>query len=206
MRRDVATVWWGELGRGDADSLEALLSHDERERAATFRFPRDRSRYVSARGLLRVLLADRLGLDPARIEFAYGEHGKPRLARADCDLRFNLSHSGSLMALAICEGREIGVDVEARRDDLIALGIARRYLPPRVVAVIERQAGPARADAFFRAWARQEAYAKGRGTGLESIGDDPEGWSIADLELRAGYAAALAIEGSAPVDVMTKPL
>ena len=57
-----------------------------------------------------------------------------------------------------------------------------------------------------RAWVRQEAYAKGCGAGLELIGESPNGWSIADLDLIGGYAAALAVEGTAPVRIETSPI
>ena len=198
MNGDV-TVRWGWLDGHDADGFEPVLSPAELDRAASFRFARDRSRYVVARGLLRTLLGERLGIDPERVAFAYGEHGKPRLAE-DTGLRFNLSHSNGLMALGLCEGREVGVDVEAKRDELFTTGIARHYLPARAADEIERRTGTERTAEFFRAWVRQEAYAKGRGAGLELIGESPRGWSIADLDLAGGFAAAVAIEG-APVQV-----
>lgn len=198
MRGEV-TVRWGWLDRHDADDFEPLLSPDERNRAASFMFARDRSRYVVARGLLRTVLGDRLDIDPERVAFAYGEHGKPRLLE-DTGLRFNLSHSNGLVALALCEGREVGVDVEAERDELFTTGIARRYLPAQTADVIERRTGTERTAEFFRAWVRQEAYAKGRGAGLDLIGESPRGWSIADLDLAGGFAAAVAIEG-APMQV-----
>jgi 4'-phosphopantetheinyl transferase len=205
MRACEVTVWWGHLD-GAADRFARSLSTDERRRAAAFRFPRDRSRFIAARGLMRNVLGGHLGLDPKRLEFAYGVHGKPRLAH-DTDLRFNVSHSNGVMALALCRRREIGIDLEARREESATEGIARRYLPSRVAAEIERHAaGDEPSDAFFRAWVRQEAYAKGRGVGLEVIGEDPEDWSITDLELLDGYAAALAAEGPAPLRVTLKPL
>ena len=148
MSGDV-TVRWGWLDRHDADGFEPLLSPDERDRAASFRFARDRSRYVVARGLLRTVLGDRLDIHRERVAFAYGEHGKPRLAE-DTGLRFNLSHSNGLVALALCEGREVGVDVEAERDELFTTGIARRYLPARTADVIERRTGTERTAEFFR--------------------------------------------------------
>jgi 4'-phosphopantetheinyl transferase len=195
MRSEV-TVRWGGLDHHGSDRFEPLLSRDERDRAASFRFVRDRSRYVVARGLLRTFLGERLGLDPARIEFAYGEHGKPCLAD-DTGLHFNLSHSAGVMALAMSEGREVGVDVEAVREDLFAEGIARRYLPAQVATEIERRPEADRSREFFHAWVRQEAYAKCRGVGLELVGQspDPEDWTILDLDLGRGYAGALAIEG-----------
>lgn len=198
------TVRWAVLDGRGAARLEPLLSADEHERAASFTFDRDRTMYVTARGLLRTLLGERLGEDPSRIRFAYGERGKPRLGD-DSDLRFNLSHSRGLAAIALCEGREVGIDVEAERDGLHTDGIARRFLPPGVVGEIER-AGVNRSREFFRAWVRQEAYAKGRGAGLELIGGEPEGWYIADLEVVDGYAGALAVEGSSPVRVCASPI
>jgi 4'-phosphopantetheinyl transferase len=207
MNADVATVRWGRLDRADGDSLEGLLSPDERIRAASFRFPRDRSRFVAARGLLRTLLGERLGVDPGRIEFAYGEHGKPRLAE-ETSLRFNLSHSAGIVAVAFCEGREVGVDVEALRYDLAMEGIAGRYLPEQATREIEGHAGERRSREFLRAWVRQEAYAKARGGGLELIGEsrDPEQWSVVDLNLLHGYAAAAVVEGTAPVKLSVTPL
>jgi 4'-phosphopantetheinyl transferase len=195
------TVRWGRLDRHDADRFEPLLSSDERARADSFRFARDRSRYVVARGLLRTLLGEQLGIDPERIDFGYGEHGKPCLA-GRTRLRFNLAHSKDVVAVALCEGREIGIDVEAQREGLFAEEIARRYLPERAAMEIERRPEADRAREFFRAWVRQEAYAKGLGAGLELIGQspDPEDWTIVDLELTPGYAAALAIEGGGALD------
>jgi 4'-phosphopantetheinyl transferase len=195
MRGEV-TVWWGSLDRHDAGRFEPLLSPDERGRAATFRFARGRSRYVVARGLLRMILGERLAIAPDRVELTYGNLGKPRLA-GDHRLRFNLAHSGDVLAVALCEGREVGLDVEAVREDLFAEGIARRYLPAEVAAEIERHAGTERLRRFYRAWVRQEAYAKARGAGLELIGEnpDPDGWSLIDLESPDGFAGALAIEG-----------
>lgn len=199
-----ATVRWAVLDDRDPDSYEALLSTDERDRAALLH--RGRARFIVARGLLRTLLGEFLHADPAAVEFAYGERGKPRLAGAGTDLRFNLSHSEDLVALAFCRDREIGIDVEVVRADRSVEGIARRYLPPDTVSEIEGYPEAQRTEAFYRAWVRQEAYAKGRGAGLELIGESPEGWWIADLNLIGGYAAALAVEGTAPVRVATSPI
>ncbi|HSD24550.1 MAG TPA: 4'-phosphopantetheinyl transferase superfamily protein [Solirubrobacterales bacterium] len=203
MTDDGVTIHWGHLDGRDANRFEPLLAADERDRAASFKFARDGERYVIARGLLRGLLAERLAEGPARIRFAYGERGKPRLAQGS-GLRFNLSHSHGVVAIALCEGREVGVDVEARHDRLRIESIARRFLPPQVVSEMEGT-GADRSREFFRAWVRQEAYAKGRGAGLELLGEQPEGWSIADLDLLEGFAAAVAVEGP-PVQVGTRQI
>jgi 4'-phosphopantetheinyl transferase len=200
-------VRWADLDGCDPTGFGRLLSVDELERAARLRFERDRSRFVAARGLLRALLGEHLGLDAALIEFDYGEHGKPRL-REQTGLRFNLSHSGSLLVLALCEGREVGVDVEAIRDEIAAESIAGRFLPAEIATEVERLSGSARTEAFFRGWVRQEAYAKACGAGLELVGHspDPERWSVVDLHLAPGYAAALAVEGDSLLDRGEQPV
>jgi 4'-phosphopantetheinyl transferase len=190
------TVRWGRLDQQEPDRFLSLLSPDELERARSFRFARDRSRYVIARGLLRTILGERLALGPEQVEFAYGEHGKPGLA-GETRVTFNLAHSNDLVAIALSDGREIGIDVEARRDDLAIEGIARRYLPASLASEIERRPRDERAQKFLRAWVRQEAYAKARGGGLALIGEspDPLSWSVIDLDSPDGFAGALAIEG-----------
>ena len=199
MSREV-TVRWADLDGFDPEALEPLLSGDELARGRRLRFARDRSRFIVARGLLRTVLGERLGSAPGAIEFAYCERGKPRLG-SETGPRFNLSHSGPVLALALSEGREVGIDIEAIREGITAEGIARRYLPAGVAAEVGRRSGPERTEEFFRAWVRQEAYAKARGGGLELIGQAPgPDWTVMDLEIAPGYAAALALEGGALLD------
>ena len=201
-------VRWGNLDSQQPQRFVHLLTREERDRAESFKFERDRSRFIAARGLLRTLLAQRLGLDPRRVVFAYGEHGKPRLAGDAGGLRFNLSHSDAVLAIALCENREVGIDIETQRAGRPIEGISRRYLPPALAEEIERATGAERDRAFYRAWVRQEAYAKACGAGLELIGEPPdtERWSIADLELAEGYSAAVAVEGATPGEVITRPM
>jgi 4'-phosphopantetheinyl transferase len=204
----LAEVRWAELDRLDHAGFAALLSPDELSRAGAFISDLDRDRFVAARGTLRTLLGERLGRDPKAIKFAYGKRGKPRLAD-DSRLRFNLSYSRGIVALALCEGREVGIDVEVVRDGVSIERIARRYLPARATHHLGGcPDDDGRSLEFFRAWVRQEAYAKARGAGLEGIGEwpDPARWAIVDLDLRDGYAAAIAIEGPSRARLTAMPL
>src|SRR5262245_12891009 len=70
-------VWPVDLDRPAADET---LAPDERERAARFRFERDRLRFVAGRAALRCILALYLGLAPHEVAFEQGTHGKPALA------------------------------------------------------------------------------------------------------------------------------
>ncbi|HEX9506476.1 MAG TPA: 4'-phosphopantetheinyl transferase, partial [Acidimicrobiia bacterium] len=95
----------------------AVLSDEERDRARRFVFERDRQRFIVARGVLRWLLAARLGVRPQAVELVYGERGKPALAPrlAASGLRFNVSHCEDVAVYAFSSAGDVGVDVEAVR-------------------------------------------------------------------------------------------
>jgi 4'-phosphopantetheinyl transferase len=78
-----------------APNSPRFLSRDERDRASRFRFALHRQRYIVAHAWLRLLLAERVGVDPPDIEFIVTEYGTPGLAKAFAAARldFNLTHS-----------------------------------------------------------------------------------------------------------------
>ena len=148
-------------------ALVGHLSSPERLRADAFHRRADRERYVAARGLLRELLAAELGLEPKRVPLGVDAQGKPVLDPADglADLRFNASRSGQRALFAFATGREVGVDVEQVRS-LDLEGVAAGALSERELAAWRALPAAEQAPAFFAAWARKEAYVKGRGSGL----------------------------------------
>jgi len=210
-------LWSVELDRGcgDPDGI-SLLSAPERARAARIRREGDRRRYVASHLWLRRLLAGRLGLELDRIEYRTGEAGKPELSwPASSGLRFSMSRSGGLALYAFGTGREVGVDVEECRSDTDLAALEDRFLSPGEQAALSRLHGPARRDAFYRTWARKEAFLKAVGVGLSvawdaidttgdvvrlerdlgrvNMGQQP--WALSDLEVGAPYAAAVSVEG-----------
>jgi phosphopantetheinyl transferase len=126
----------------------------------------------AARWALRGVLSRYLDKDPAAIELRLGERGKPMLADPDAALRFNLSHSGELVLIAVCRDREVGVDVQRMR---------KRTVRERPVE-------------FYAEWTRREAIAKCHGVGLWApLPDAPV--AVCKLDTEPGYAAALAVAG-----------
>jgi 4'-phosphopantetheinyl transferase len=202
-------------------ALAAVLSDEERERAGRFRFEADRRRAVVAHGALRLILGERLGRDPAALGFRAGAKGKPELLRAPGDppLEFNVSHSGDLVLIGVAVGRRIGVDVERVRDGVSIEAIAGRFFAPEEAAAIRAAPAAERAKAFSTWWTAKEAYLKALGQGLSgglgsftvipgahgwdlrrgesAKSEAPVAWTIRSLELRDGYAAAVAVEGEA---------
>ncbi len=67
---------------------------------------------------------------------------------------------------AVAREQRIGVDLERVRPDLEFVAIARRALGDEVADHLEAERDEERAGEFFRAWVREEARGKCRGTGL----------------------------------------
>ncbi len=201
------------------DFLETL-DPDERARAARFHFDRHRHPFIASHGLLRRILSLYLSVPPAELRFSEGPWGKPSLAGEwSSSLRFNMSHSGSLALYGVSLDRELGVDVEQERDNIEFGRLASRFFAPAEAASVLSLPERDRRRAFFRCWSRKEAYIKatGRGVSLPLDGfevtvaesaeilstqyDPPQKtkWSLRDVPVPSGYAAALAAESPVAV-------
>ena len=217
---DEVHVWLCILDRppNRLRSLLTLLTTDERERAARYHFEKDRHHFIVARGMLRTILGNYLRMEPEKLRFGYGSHGKPFLfeEQNQAGLRFNLSHSGGLALLAVSRSCELGVDIEFIRPDIAEEKIADRFFSAKEVAMLHTVPDHLQAIAFFNCWTRKEAYIKARGEGLslpldlfdvsllpgepaELLGtriDDEEisRWSLIDIAPAPGYAGALVAE------------
>jgi 4'-phosphopantetheinyl transferase len=221
LARDEVHVWRASLEQPGArvGELRALLSPEEKGRAARFHFEKDRAHFVVARGVLRTLLGLYLGSRPAELNFTYSPFGKPALALdrpSAPPILFNVSHSGGLALYAFTRGREVGVDVEQARADFAGEEIAARFFSAREVECLRAVGQDLRTEAFFNCWTRKEAYIKAIGEGLSRPLDsfavsltpgepaallysanasEPSRWSFRELKPAPGYAAALAVEG-----------
>jgi 4'-phosphopantetheinyl transferase len=82
--------------------LEALLSTEERARAARYRSASDGPRFIVRLATLRLGLAGLVGVAPQRIQFGCGPAGKPYVSEPSFArvLSFNLAHSDGLAVFA----------------------------------------------------------------------------------------------------------
>lgn len=165
--------WWVDLDARIDAALADCLDQDEQARAAAFRFPLDRHRYLSAHCALRWILGRYAGVSPRKIEFVHNDRGKPALANHA--LAFSLSHSGATGLIGVSSHTSIGVDVEHTR----AIGNLET-LAATVMHRIERGefarlAETARSEAFYRLWTRKEAMLKALGSGFAT---DPQGMLV----------------------------
>ncbi len=210
-----------------------LLDPDERARHARLHQQQDRDNFAIGRLLVHHLVRPRVRAplkdqDQARKPLArepqqrspddgaqapaaaleLGAHGKPALAGA---AQFNLAHSGSFVACAVCALAPVGIDVETfarleHFEDLLA-----RVAHPRERAAVEAAPQTRRRALFERLWTRKEAVIKAVGAGFSlplgqidvALGEDipciatPAALRILDLDLeRCGVAGALAVDPS----------
>jgi 4'-phosphopantetheinyl transferase len=218
---DQVHVWRATLDLSplQIDSFRRTLASDEQARAERFYFHRDRERFIAARGVLRAILGRYLNKAPASLSFCYSSHGKPALVSESGGdaLRFNISHSHGVALYAVTRGREVGIDLELVRSGLEIEEIAERFFSRLEIATLRALPTDLRRRAFFLCWTRKEAYIKARGEGLSLPLDQfdvslipgepatlmstrPDSgealrWSLHELALDPGYAAALAVEG-----------
>ncbi len=216
MTRASVDCWLFSLDASEAErsALGACLSDDEHARARRFTDPELARRWITARGRLRHVLADRVGAAPAELVFAYSGAGKPSLADNAGGWHFNLSHAADRGAIALTRAGPVGVDIEGARTlpDFDRI-VARFFSASEREAWSALPATDARA-AFYRGWTRKEAVLKGLGTGVFGGLDrfsvslapgpppppvfappleTPACWQLFDLDAGPGYAGAVAV-------------
>ena len=188
-----------------------LLSSDEQERADRFHFELDRARFIVGRGRLREILSEYLQEAPERLQFCYGDRGKPALASpANSPVRFNLAHSQGMALCAVTCGLEVGVDLEQIRPMPKAEKLAMRYFSGAEVAVLQALSSDEQLGTFFQYWTGKEAYVKAIGTGLAhslqqieihglpgkaELVPNPHDWSLHCFTPAPGFVAALVVAG-----------
>lgn len=194
--------------------LRGLLSADERQRAANFRFDKDRRLYIAAHAGLRAVLAGYLRVIEDEIRLVTGLHGKPLLAHpGGSGLEFNLSHSHELALVAVARNKAVGVDVEFVKRDYVFQEVARRFFTAKEVVALLALPQALQLEAFFKCWSSKEAFLKAKATGLSGKLDEVQiistkdglvrieanvpGWSLLELENPHGYVAALVVQGGA---------
>ena len=202
LAEDEVHVWSACLGRAAAEDPArlAMLSEDERARAAQFHFERDRKDFVARRSLLRAILGHYLKVEPPQVSLAYEERGKPRLAGPDspAPLHFNFSHSRGLALCAVSRSAPLGVDVEKLRPMPEMAEIGVMFSSAQENARLNAAPPEERLEVFFRLWTRKEAYLKATGEGIAGslaqldCAEAPPGWSFHALSPAPGFVGALA--------------
>jgi 4'-phosphopantetheinyl transferase len=150
----------------------AVLSDDERAQFNRFHFARDARDYAAAHELLRRTLSRDDPRPPDRWRFDKDANGKPFLIeRGMCRATFSLSHTHGMVACAVTQDADVGVDVECVERDVDAADIAARFFAPSETAQLMTLGEEARRGRFFELWTLKEALVKALGTGMAAALD-----------------------------------
>jgi 4'-phosphopantetheinyl transferase len=173
-----------------------------------YRQDSDRTSFVVAAALLRLVAGKELGRSPAlvpvhrRCARCGRPHGRPKIV--DAEFSVSVAHSAQRVMLGLTTDGTVGVDVEqVRAIDVDALG-------PTVLSTAELPTTQT-LNEFFTTWVRKEAVLKALGTGLETpmssltlspadaaprlvamAGGTHQELLLADVDAGPGYAAAVA--------------
>jgi 4'-phosphopantetheinyl transferase len=206
------------------DEYRRLLTADEREQEKRFYFEADRRRYLVTRALLRCTLSRYVNTPPSDWRFAANEYGRPHIADAQglaARIHFNISHTHSLIAVAVSLQGTLGVDTEnvARRPSVVHL--ADHYFADAEKAALQSLPFSLQPFRFFEYWTLKESYIKARGMGLSipldrfsfdvsrpnrialsvdpSLEDDAARWTFWQWSLDKDYLLALCAQRSGEV-------
>jgi 4'-phosphopantetheinyl transferase len=210
------------IGFEEWPKLSNLLDSSERKRASRFHFERDRQTFIAAHALTRCVLSTHAGLaaqPPQSWRFATGPQGKPEIEASSRTppLRFNLSHTRGLVAVAVTNRHDIGVDVELVDASRLGMDLATNIFTPVEAEQLYGLPPEAQTDASFAFWTLKEAYIKATGLGLSCpldafefvldplavrfssrIADDPSRWLFQRIRPTPDHVLALAVQHMRP--------
>ncbi len=185
---------WQLVLSDDRQASESRLDQDELIRYQNFSGPVQARRYLVSRCVLRQILAGYLGVAPEKMKYSVQLGGKPFIASPDCDLQFNLTHTGDVGLLAVSRVMAVGVDIEQIRPMKLKHAIARRVFDSTEAKSLADMAKDQQDEYFFQLWTSMEARQKCRGSGIfgDKVGNQSVG--IHQFIPMPGYCAAVAWE------------
>lgn len=156
-----------------------IISENERLRANRFVFEKDYKRFITRRGILRILLREYVGDKPGALKFSVNEYGKPDLVHISDknQVQFNVSQSDDLFLTAITRNRKIGVDVEKIRLDNSFWDVAEQYYYTNEYIFLQSFPRELQPSLFYTMWCCKEAAIKAAGLGLSE--------SMPELKIRS---------------------
>jgi 4'-phosphopantetheinyl transferase len=157
-RRGCVEVWLTDL-----DELPLDAGPDGSSRRERLGRRRLQQQFV-----LRLLLGSYLGCPGKDLNIARSSRGKPYLEAAPsaAPVTFNVSHSGSWLAIAIARELPVGIDIECERPMRRPIDMARRYFSASEAELIASLAEPGRSARFLRQWTAREAMVKASDSSL----------------------------------------
>jgi 4'-phosphopantetheinyl transferase len=210
-------IWIVQLDKWNSHltELNVLLSDEELERSKRLKVIEKQEQFIISRGILRLILASYLDLDPTAINIQLTPDGKPFLERSD--LTFNLSHSGNTLLLGVNKNLSLGIDIQRIYAISNLETIIENYFSENEKNYLKSRPADLLRDHFFSIWTAKEAYLKAIGKGFQespteisTLPDEStsnfllnsnnkgvisQDWTITSINLDQNYKAAIAVNG-----------
>ncbi|MBN1960035.1 MAG: 4'-phosphopantetheinyl transferase superfamily protein [Deltaproteobacteria bacterium] len=146
----------------------ALLSISETDQLQSISHPNVRRQFIISRAWLRLTLSSYCSVHPCDLHFLVTKHGRPEISKTKAmpPLRFNLSHTSGMLALAVTNRNDIGIDIEwlGRKIDLT--NMTNRFLAICEAQDVLKLGEEEQKKRFLTYWTLKEAYFKARGLGI----------------------------------------
>ncbi|WP_418603971.1 4'-phosphopantetheinyl transferase family protein [Hwangdonia sp.] len=168
LKPNIIHTWLVNFDDKDEDAINKyyyLLSEDEKKRASKYKFHKDKRCYIITKGALRLLSERYLNIDARAITFDYGKYGKPDFS-FNTNLKFNISHSGDILALSFVKEFDIGVDIEKIKDNFDVFEIASNFFSTLEIETLKKVPKEKQVEYFYRCWTRKESFIKAKAKGL----------------------------------------
>jgi 4'-phosphopantetheinyl transferase len=213
-------VWYtapAPSSQDDLDRLALLLSADERHTNSQFMSSERRRDHLVGRALVRTTLSRYASVAAPEWIFTTGRFGRPEIVgpAGAPPLRFSLTHSPGLIAVAVALNIAPGLDVAYLDQRIDVETVARQYFAVAEAADLASCPAELRRRRFFEYWTLKEAYLKATGLGLSiplnsfamtlsepptiafANGDAREAaaWQFRQPVLSEAHVAALAVRG-----------
>ncbi len=171
---------------------ESWLDTLELARVAGFSSQIQSRRYLAFRCAIRRILSSYLDVAPQTLRFSIAAGGKPVISSPDCNLQFNLSHTGDRGLLAVARDMQVGVDLEAVRSLKYRQGIAERVFSPSEIKLLSQTPAEKWDQVFFQLWTCMEARQKCKGKGIFSDKISNQSVGLHQFTPMPGYCGAVA--------------
>lgn len=210
-------IWIVQLNQWISHSqhLKTLLSEKEITRVERRKIQEKQEELILSRGILRIIIGSYLDQEPADLKINSTPDGKPYLENSK--LEFNLSHSGNIWICALCQSKQVGIDIQERYPITSIKTIIKNYFSVDEKNYLDSLPAGQYKDNFFSLWTAKEAYLKAIGKGFQEsptkisiLPDASSGnyildqaqsqqksgeWTISAIDLEWDYSAAFAVLG-----------
>ncbi len=170
LPEDVIYVWRGHLTtlQDQFSKFIKILSAAEHAKANQLQGLAKRQ-FIFSRISLRLLLSRYLGVEPEKISFIVGDHGKLKLD-SRYDISFNVSHSEEYGLFAFCKGtHDLGIDIEKVGSEKVSRFIVRKHLSASEKHTLDSIEDHEKIAYVFQLWTLKEAWAKATGLGISNV-------------------------------------